>query len=226
MKDSILLNRLDSLSINIAQIKKHINTDTGITAEKIFVLLGAILVAYLGFLWTKNKEYRAKRSDIAGEIHLQIFDFKIALFHYVRHNIYFMANKRIVEIITNEEWRYTSDVEGRETYDPNIYIEGRENSYKWMNEQKEKLFQARRILSKHLGQYKFYLTKETREEFNIAVQRFNALRLLDYSFADLNNMTDIDLRIKELLEKSVLDIRHKYKTEIDLIETFLEANID
>ncbi len=226
MNDSLLIDKLDSLGKQLKQLQHENAMDTGISRENLFVFMGGVLLSYLVYLWNKNKEFRTKRCDIAGEIFLLLFDYRIALVKQTKHCIHYLANKRIVEIITSEEYQYIEQFEKQPQDDPTPYIKERDKSLKGMEEEREKLFQCRRSLSKFMGQYKFYLSKANLDDFRSAEKEFNKPELPTYTFADLDSIANIENRRNELLENISDDLRHRFRNKFVQLNTFLEADVE
>lgn len=227
------VNHLDTITKHLTAINQKLyflkhqsEMDTGLEIKDFYLLISTLVVAYLGYLWVRNKEYRTKKGQIAGEINSLIYDFKIALYRHTVHNIHYCANRRILEIYDNEEWRYSADAYELQMFDPTIYRNERDNSYKEMEEQRQKLYQSRKALVKCFGEYKFYLSGLTRDEFKAAIDPLLKWKLSDYSYVDTEDKPTVDEKRNTYLSNLPKDLEIKYKRDLDCIDAFLEANID
>jgi|GEM_PF-6341651 len=91
-------------------------------------------------------------------------------------------------------------------------------------EDDKRLMAVRKEIAKLMGQYKFYLNKEKKNELTSILKPLAKVRALKYDFSNESCIEKIEANRDKYIKGYNADIAAKYKSSIATIEKFIEEN--
>jgi hypothetical protein len=190
INDSLLINRLDTISKQLASIQHDtMSTDASETVKTIALIISPFLVGFILFLLNRNKEYKFKKSDLCGEIYACLEELKMANGGWVTAHINFLGFSRSHNLLDE-----INVSENDRTVIEKVY----QISVKDQREEIEKMNVVIKNLRKYIGVYRFYLTNDKKQELDKLMEPFAIRWSLNYDFSDMNTLEEVNNKLDEI----------------------------
>lgn len=212
--------KLKSENAQIAEsletLNRHNSIDLYVRAGTVLIAAISVLVAFRLFYLNRNKEFRIKRSEIAGEIYSCFFDYKRLRLQIAEKQ---MLQSTYAACLINLDG---DDNEEKRNEIKKILRIDTENNYSTEVEKLENdIDKIRKDLQKYIGQYRFYVSKAEKAALKFHSNTFNETEYIQIFDNDESN-TEIFKSFDQQIFDKTEELRELLDKQYEALETIID----
>jgi hypothetical protein len=207
-------SQYEQLATALETLNQHNSYDIYVRAGTVIIAFISVIVAFRLFYLNKNKDFRVKKAEIAGDIYSRYFDFRKAFLAVLKAELEDTAHSKL-SFDSATESRINAITSVFTGIDKKFYE--RENTHLH-----SELELKRQELLRYIGQVRFYVSDDERKALKFHTINFQFEPWLAYNFDKVPSSEDLLHTFQSRIQITLHNEKRGLDDNINCIETILE----